>query len=213
MTEMKLVSVSHGAKLPVVGAHLFTDRPARAKRFLKKLFAALIIGWEPVILQTDYDTGHNFESSRTIRIEIPDVNSPRSSPTITASPRRCSRAGSPGAGRRRSCQQALGPASRRSLGPVDSTRPRRRPVDDYGAWSGIFRIAEQRASAAMTDGQPKQPVTVSREDLYAQVWATPLMQLAERYGIRQRPREICRPLASARPPVAAIGRERRPARR
>jgi len=35
----------------------------------------------------------------------------------------------------------------------------------------------------MTDDQPMQPVTISREDLYAQVWATPMMQLAARYGI------------------------------
>jgi len=35
----------------------------------------------------------------------------------------------------------------------------------------------------MTDDQPKKPTIVSRQDLYAQVWQTPIMQLAEQYGI------------------------------
>src|SRR5665213_3998624 len=35
----------------------------------------------------------------------------------------------------------------------------------------------------MTDNQSKQPTIVSRQDLYDQVWATPMMQLAEQYGI------------------------------
>jgi hypothetical protein len=47
----------------------------------------------------------------------------------------------------------------------------------------VFLIAQQHASAPMTDDQPKQPVIVSRQDLYAQVWSTPMMQLAEQYGV------------------------------
>ena len=35
----------------------------------------------------------------------------------------------------------------------------------------------------MTDNQLKQPTIVSRQDLYDQVWVTPMMQLAEQYGI------------------------------
>jgi hypothetical protein len=46
----------------------------------------------------------------------------------------------------------------------------------------IFLIEEQRASVPMTDNQPKKPVIVSRDDFYAQVWVTPMMQLAEQYG-------------------------------
>jgi len=49
----------------------------------------------------------------------------------------------------------------------------------------------------MTDDQPKQPVTISRKDLYAEVWATPMMQLAARYGISGNDglAKICRKLA------------------
>ena len=35
----------------------------------------------------------------------------------------------------------------------------------------------------MTDQDQKQPVTLSREELYAQVWSTPMSQLAAQYGI------------------------------
>src|ERR1039458_9780742 len=48
----------------------------------------------------------------------------------------------------------------------------------------------------MSDEQPKQPVTISRDDLYAQVWATPMMQLAVQYGISGNGlAKICRKLA------------------
>jgi hypothetical protein len=48
----------------------------------------------------------------------------------------------------------------------------------------------------MSDEQPKQPVTISRDDLYAQVWETPMMQLASRYGISGNGlAKICRKLA------------------
>ena len=52
----------------------------------------------------------------------------------------------------------------------------------------------------MTDSQPKQPVIVSRQDLYAQVWATPIMQLAEQYGISGNGlAKVCRRLAVPTP--------------
>jgi len=35
----------------------------------------------------------------------------------------------------------------------------------------------------MTDEQPKQPVTVSREALHQQVWEKPMSRLATDYGI------------------------------
>jgi hypothetical protein len=35
----------------------------------------------------------------------------------------------------------------------------------------------------MSEEQQKQPATVSREDLYRQVWETPVLRLGERYGI------------------------------
>jgi hypothetical protein len=48
----------------------------------------------------------------------------------------------------------------------------------------------------MSDEQPKQPVTISRDDLYAQVWEKPMMQLASQYGISGNGlAKICRKLA------------------
>ena len=48
----------------------------------------------------------------------------------------------------------------------------------------------------MSDEQPKQPVTISRDDLYAQVWVKPMMQLASEYGISGNGlAKICRKLA------------------
>jgi hypothetical protein len=48
----------------------------------------------------------------------------------------------------------------------------------------------------MSDEQPKQPVTISRDDLYVQVWEKPMMQLASRYGISGNGlAKICRKLA------------------
>ena len=48
----------------------------------------------------------------------------------------------------------------------------------------------------MSDEQPKQPVTISRDDLYAQVWEKPMMQLASEYGISGNGlAKICRKLA------------------
>src|SRR5260370_7965742 len=35
----------------------------------------------------------------------------------------------------------------------------------------------------METEKPKSPVNVSREDLYVQVWKTPLLRLAAQYGI------------------------------
>jgi hypothetical protein len=35
----------------------------------------------------------------------------------------------------------------------------------------------------MTENQAKKPVTITRDDLYTQVWATPMQRLAARYGI------------------------------
>jgi hypothetical protein len=35
----------------------------------------------------------------------------------------------------------------------------------------------------MVDKRPTQPVTITRNDLYVQVWTTPMQQLAARYGI------------------------------
>ena len=35
----------------------------------------------------------------------------------------------------------------------------------------------------MSDDQTKQPVTISRDELYAQVWATPMSRLGEQCGI------------------------------
>jgi hypothetical protein len=35
----------------------------------------------------------------------------------------------------------------------------------------------------MSDEQPKQPVTISRDNLHAQVWEKPMSRLANEYGI------------------------------
>ncbi len=35
----------------------------------------------------------------------------------------------------------------------------------------------------MSEEQQKQPAIVSREDLYRQVWETPMLRLGEQYGI------------------------------
>jgi hypothetical protein len=39
----------------------------------------------------------------------------------------------------------------------------------------------------MAEDQPKKPATVSREELYRQVWETPMQRLAAKYGITARP--------------------------
>jgi len=35
----------------------------------------------------------------------------------------------------------------------------------------------------MPDAEARKPVTLSREELYAQVWATPISRLAAQYGV------------------------------
>jgi hypothetical protein len=58
---------------------------------------------------------------------------------------------------------AIRPAEGLSLARIPSTRCRRK--------------------AAMNKDRIRQPVTLSREAPYDQVWASPMMRLAEQYGI------------------------------
>jgi hypothetical protein len=55
----------------------------------------------------------------------------------------------------------------------------------------------------MTDDDRKQPVVLSRDELYSQIWTTPMIRLAAQYGItgtrpRQDLRSPQRALAAAR---------------
>ncbi len=54
----------------------------------------------------------------------------------------------------------------------------------------------------MGEEQQKQPATVSREDLYRQVWATPMLRLGEQYGISGNGlKKICDRLQVPYPPL------------
>jgi hypothetical protein len=64
----------------------------------------------------------------------------------------------------------------------------------------------------MADGQ-KQPIVITRQDLYAQVWSTPMRALATQYGITGTGlAKICARLDVPCPP-RGYGRRRQPASR
>ena len=58
----------------------------------------------------------------------------------------------------------------------------------------------------MSEEQQKQPATVSREDLYRQVWETPMLRLGKRYGISGNGlKKICDRLQVPYPPLGVAG--------
>lgn len=55
------------------------------------------------------------------------------------------------------------------------------------ARESLFRLISRHVQTeALVEDQAKKPVTLSREELYSQVWEMPMQRLAAQYGISLR---------------------------